>query len=123
MVEQYSDMENFNLVMNFICPKCHGITSQGTLFIEKELKIINYRICYHCISSYLIVTSFENIKKFKIFQNDLIRIIRNRSIKTRTIRNEEAKRVFKDLNKFVVKINDYKIKDIESITGEGGFNN
>lgn len=123
MVEQYSDIENFNLVMNFICPKCHGITSQGTFFIEEELTIIHFRICYHCISTYSVTTTFDNIKKFKIFKNELIKSIRNRDIKTRTVRDKVAKQVAKDMNKFVKKINNYKIKDINSIIGEGGFNN
>lgn len=123
MVEQYSDTENFNLIMNFICPKCHGITSQGTFFIEEELTIIHFRICYHCISNYSVTTTFDNIRKFKIFKNELIKNINNRDIKTRTVRDDIAKQVAKDLNKFLEKVNKYKVKDIEFVMGEGGFNN
>ena len=123
MIEQYSDIENFNLVMNFICPKCKGITSQGTIFIKEELKIVNTRICYHCFSTYSVTTIFDDIKKFMIFQDALIRNIKSRDIKTRTVRDEETKRVFKDLNKFCKKIDKYKIKDIDTVTGEGGVFN
>ncbi len=123
MVEQYSYMKNLNLVMNFICPRCRGIISQSTLFAESKLMIINFRICYHCISTYSVTPTFDNIKKFNIFKNELIRSIRNRDIKTRTVRNDTAKQVDKDMNRYVKKINKYKIKDIEAITGEGGFNN
>lgn len=123
MVEQYSDMENFNLIMNFICPKCHGITSQGTFFIEEELKIVNTRICFHCISTYSVTTTFDNIRKFKMFKNELIKNINNRDIKTRTVRNKVAKQVVKDMSKLFEKVNNCKVKDIESVMGEGGFNN
>lgn len=123
MVEQYSNMENFNLIMNFICPKCYGITSQGTIFVEEKLIIINFRICYHCVSTYSVISTFDNIRKLKIFKNELMKSIRNRNIKTHTVRNEEAKKAVKALNKFSEKVNACKIKDIESIMGEGGFNN
>ncbi len=123
MVEQYSDIENFNLVINFICPKCRGITSQGTFFIKEELKIVNTRICFHCISTYCVTAFFDDIEKFTVFQDALIKNIKNRDIKTRTVRNEEAKQVAKDNIKLFERINKYKIKDGESIMGEGGFNN
>ncbi len=123
MVEQYSDMENFNLIMNFICPKCCGITSQGTFFVEEDLKIVNIRICFHCISTYSVTTTFDNIKKFKMFKNELIKNINSRDIKTRTVRDEVAKQTVPALNKLFERLNNLKIKDEDIVMGEGGFNN
>lgn len=123
MVEQYSDVENFNLVMNFICPKCYGITSQGTFFIKEELKIVNTRICYHCFSTYSVTTIFDDIEKFTIFQDTLIKNIKSRNIKTRTFQDEELKQVTKATIKLFKKINKCKINDSDVIIGEGGFNN
>ncbi len=99
MSSKYTDLENFDLVMNFICPKCKGNTSQATTFVEERLNIINFRLCDKCGKKYSIVTTFDNIKKYTIFQDKLIKTINSRNKKTHNVYNEEAKFWAKEVNK------------------------